>query len=431
MRIAILGAGYVGLVSAACFASFGVQVTCIDSDREKIVTLQQGKIPIYEPELEPLLGRGLAAGALRFTTDLAAGLAGADAVMIAVGTPSRRGDGHADLAYVFQAIEMIAPYLHDDMVVVMKSTVPVGTSRRVQQKIGSLRPDIRCAVVANPEFLREGSAVNDFMRPDRIVIGVEEDKAAQVMRALYRPLYLNETPIVETGFETAELAKYATNAFLATKITFINEMADLCDAIGADVRDIARIMGLDGRIGKKFLHAGPGFGGSCLPKDTLALSRTAQEAGAPQTIVEAVMKANDLRKRIMAERIMAACGGSVAGKTIAILGVTFKPNTDDIRESVALTLIPALQQNGARIRATDPAGMANAQVVLTDVTWCDDAYSAATGADAVVIVTEWNDYRALDLKKLKAVMRGHCFVDLRLVYRPSDLKNAGMSNTSG
>ncbi|HEX6841696.1 MAG TPA: UDP-glucose/GDP-mannose dehydrogenase family protein, partial [Stellaceae bacterium] len=387
MRIAVIGTGYVGLVSGACFSEFGVSVSCVDKDANKIARLQRGEMPIYEPGLDQLVESNARAGRLAFTTDLAAAVAGADAVFIAVGTPSRRGDGHADLSYVFAAAEEIARALTGYAVVVTKSTVPVGTGRRVAEIIRKARPELAFDVVSNPEFLREGSAIQDFMRPDRVVIGAESERAQSVMRELYRPLYLIETPMLFTAVETAELTKYAANSFLATKISFINEIADLCEQVGADVQDVAKGIGLDGRIGRKFLHAGPGYGGSCFPKDCLALVRTAQEAGAPVSIVETVVAVNDARKDRMAQRIIRACGGSVEGKTVAMLGLTFKPNTDDMRDSASLTIIPALQQAGASIRAFDPEGMKEAEKLLDGVAFCGGAYEAMEGADALVIVT--------------------------------------------
>lgn len=428
MHVVIVGAGYVGLVSAACFAEFGVQVTAVDADTDKIAQLQAGDIPIYEPELAPLVTRNSAAGRLHFTTDLAASVAAADVVFIAVGTPSRRGDGHADLAHVYRAAEAIAPHLSPTRftTVVTKSTVPVGTGREVERRIRITNPAANFALCSNPEFLREGSAVQDFMRPDRVIIGCADPRGAAILRQLYRPLYLLETPIVETTLESAELSKYACNAFLATKITFINEMADLCEATGADVGVVAHAMGLDGRIGRKFLHAGPGFGGSCFPKDILALMLTADEQDVPLPIIQTVSASNQRRKQAMAQRIIRFCGGSVAEKIIAILGITFKPNTDDIRESPALTIIPALQAAGAMIRAFDPVGMTAAQAVLSNVQWATDAYAAMQDADAVVIVTEWNEFRALDLTRVRKKMRTPTLIDLRNIYRPAEATAAGL-----
>jgi UDPglucose 6-dehydrogenase len=425
MRIAMIGTGYVGLVSGACFSEFGASVTCVDKDAGKIARLQRGEVPIFEPGLDQVIETNTRAGRLSFTGELAPAVAGADAVFIAVGTPSRRGDGHADLTYVFSAAEEIARAITGYTVVVTKSTVPVGTGRRVAEIIRGIRPEAEFDVVSNPEFLREGSAIQDFMRPDRVVIGTESARAQEVMRELYRPLYLLETPMIFTAIETAELTKYAANSFLATKISFINEIADLCEKVGADVQDVARGIGLDGRIGRKFLHAGPGYGGSCFPKDCLALVRTAQEAGAPITIIETVTKVNETRKERMAQRIIRACGGSVQGKTIAVLGLTFKPNTDDMRDSPSLTIIPALQQAGATIRAFDPEGMVEAQKVLENVVLCGGAYDAMQGADALVIVTEWNEFRALDLERVKGLLRSPTVIDLRNIYKPADMADAG------
>ncbi|HEX7967157.1 MAG TPA: UDP-glucose/GDP-mannose dehydrogenase family protein [Stellaceae bacterium] len=425
MRIAVIGTGYVGLVSGACFSEFGVSVTCVDKDAAKIARLQQGGVPIYEPGLDQIVESNARAGRLGFTTDLAAAVAGADAVFIAVGTPSRRGDGHADLTYVFGAAEEIARALTGYTVIVTKSTVPVGTGRRVAEIVRKARPDADFDVVSNPEFLREGSAIQDFIRPDRVIIGAESPRAQDVMRELYRPLYLIETPMIFTSVETAELTKYAANSFLATKISFINEIADLCEAVGADVQDVAKGIGLDGRIGRKFLHAGPGYGGSCFPKDCLALVRTAQEMGAPISIVETVVQVNETRKERMAQRILRACGGSVQGKTIAVLGLTFKPNTDDMRESASLTIIPALQQAGAVVRAFDPEGAEEAKKLLDGVVFCAGAYDAMQGADALVIITEWNEFRALDLKRVKELLRSPTVIDLRNIYKPADMAEAG------
>ncbi len=430
MKITMIGTGYVGLVSGACFAEFGPHVTCVDLDTAKIERLRRGEIPIYEPGLEALVAKGVQSGRLSFTTDLAAAVADADAVFIAVGTPSRRGDGHADLRYVEAAAADIARALTGYTVIVTKSTVPVGTGRRVAQIIRETNPTADFDVASNPEFLREGSAIPDFMRPDRVVIGAETDRARSVMQSLYRPLYLLETPVVMTTLETAELTKYAANAFLATKITFINEIADLCEKVGANVQDVARGMGLDGRIGKKFLHAGPGYGGSCFPKDTIALVRTAQEYGSPARIVETVVQVNDRRKGAMASRVMTAAGGSVRGKTVGVLGVAFKPNTDDMRDAPSLAIIPALQDAGAHIRAFDPAAMHEATPLLPGVTWCTDAYDAAEGVDVLVLITEWNEFRALDLKRLGAVMRAKVFVDLRNVYDAAEVRASGFAYSS-
>jgi UDPglucose 6-dehydrogenase len=425
MRIAMIGTGYVGLVSGACFSEFGHVVTCVDNDKGKIDALDAGRLPIYEPGLEAVVADSVKAGRLSFTTDLRSTVAAADAVFIAVGTPSRRGDGHADLTYVFGAAEEIARALVKYTTVITKSTVPVGTGRKVEDTILRLRPDADVDVVSNPEFLREGSAIEDFKRPDRVVCGVTSDRARAVMRELYRPLYLNETPILFTTRETSELIKYAANAFLATKVTFINEMADLCERVGANVQDVARGIGLDGRIGSKFLHAGPGYGGSCFPKDTLALMRTAEEAGAPSRIVEAVARVNEARKVHMAEKIERAFGG-VSGKTVAVLGLTFKPNTDDMRDAPSLLIVPWLKERGARLRAYDPEGMREAKKHL-DIEMCRDAYEALDGADGVVILTEWNEFRALDLRRTRQLLRRPLMVDLRNIYRPEEMANAGFS----
>ncbi|HXP13548.1 MAG TPA: UDP-glucose/GDP-mannose dehydrogenase family protein [Stellaceae bacterium] len=425
MRIAVIGSGYVGLVSGACFSEFGVEVACVDKDEGKIARLKKGEIPIYEPGLEKIVASNTAAGRLSFTTDFAEAVKGADAVFIAVGTPSRRGDGHADLTYVFAAAEEIARSLTGYTVVVTKSTVPVGTGRKVAEIIRKTRPDAQFDVVSNPEFLREGSAIQDFMRPDRVVIGAESERAQAVMRELYRPLYLIETPILFTALETSELIKYAANSFLATKINFINEIADLCEAVGADVQDVARGIGLDGRIGRKFLHAGPGYGGSCFPKDCLALAKTAQDAGSPVATVETVIASNERRKARMAERIIRACGGSVQGKTVAVLGLTFKPNTDDMRDSASLVILPALQQAGATVRAFDPEGMEEAKKLLPRVQFCANAYEAMEGAHALVIITEWNEFRALDLARVKNLLKTPTVIDLRNIYKPADMAEAG------
>ena len=430
MKIAMIGTGYVGLVSGACFAEFGPDVTCVDVDAAKIERLLNGEIPIYEPGLQALVAKGVQSGRLSFTTDLARAVSEADAVFIAVGTPSRRGDGHADLRYVEAAAIAVAKSLKGYTVVVTKSTVPVGTGRRVAELIRGANPTAEFDVASNPEFLREGSAIGDFMRPDRVVIGAETDRARAVMQALYRPLYLMETPVVMTTLETAELTKYAANAFLATKITFINEMADLCEKVGANVQDVARGMGLDGRIGKKFLHAGPGYGGSCFPKDTIALVRTAQEYGSPARLVETVVQVNDTRKGAMASRVIAACGGSVRGKTVGVLGVAFKPNTDDMRDAPSMAIVPALQDAGATVRAYDPAAMHEAGPLLPGVQWCADAYDAAAGADVLVIITEWNEFRALDLDRVGASMTQKVLVDLRNVYRAEDVRAQGFRYTS-
>jgi len=431
MRIAMIGTGYVGLVSGACFSEFGVAVTCVDKDADKIDRLKRGEIPIYEPGLDQLVASNAAAGRLNFTTDLTAAVNGADAVFIAVGTPSRRGDGHADLSYVYAAAAEIAEALAQNpserTVVVTKSTVPVGTGRRVERILRNALPYGRCDVASNPEFLREGSAIQDFMRPDRVVIGTESEHARTVLGALYRPLYLLETPLVFTTLETAELIKYAANAFLATKITFINEIADLCEAVGADVQDIARGIGLDGRIGHKFLHAGPGFGGSCFPKDCEALVRSAELAETKLSIVETVLRVNDARKRRMATRIIAACGGNVAGKTLAVLGLTFKPNTDDMRDSPSLAILPELGRSGATIRAFDPEGMEEAKMLMPDLGYCGDAYATMEGADALILITEWNEFRALDLDRVRSLLRLPVVIDLRNIYKPDEMIAAGLT----
>jgi UDPglucose 6-dehydrogenase len=435
MRITMIGSGYVGLVSGACFSDFGHDVVCVDKDEGKIEALEAGRMPIYEPGLDQLVASNVDAGRLRFTTDLTPAVAGADAVFIAVGTPSRRGDGHADLSYVYAAAQEIADAVTGPTVVVTKSTVPVGTGDRVEQIMRERRPDMDIAVVSNPEFLREGAAIGDFKRPDRIVIGSDDPRAQDVMREVYRPLYLNESPILFTGRRTSELIKYAANAFLATKITFINEMADLCEAVGADVQDVSRGIGLDNRIGRKFLHAGPGYGGSCFPKDTLALLKTAEDHGAPTRIVEAVVQVNDARKRAMGRKILHALGvngdpEAARGKTVALLGLTFKPNTDDMRDSPSLAIAQALQDAGVAVRATDPEGMDAARAMMPGLHYARDAYEAAEGADAVAVVTEWDAFRALDLKRLKAAMRGAVMVDLRNVYRRDEVERAGFAYSS-
>ncbi len=426
MRIAMIGGGYVGLVSATCFAEFGTDVTVMEVDAEKLAALRDGRLPIYEPGLEKLVAENVAAGRLAFTGDLAEAVHGAEAVFIAVGTPTRRGDGHADLSYVYAAAEQVAHALTGYTVIVTKSTVPVGTSRRIAEIVRAVRSDLEFDVASNPEFLREGNAIGDFMRPDRVVIGAESDRARDVLRQLYRPLYLIEAPIVFTGIETAELTKYAANAFLAMKVTFINEMADLCERVGADVHDVARGIGLDGRIGRKFLHPGPGYGGSCFPKDTLALMRTAQDYGSPSRLVETTVAVNDARKSAMAMRVIAACGGSVRGKTIAVLGLTFKPETDDMRDAPAISIVARLAGDGAEIRAFDPEGMQQARMVLpAGVTYCRDAFDAAEGADALVLITEWNEFRAISPARLRETMRGKVLVDLRNVYDPVAMQQVG------
>ena len=425
MRVAMIGTGYVGLVSGACFSEFGHEVTCVDKDAAKIEGLKAGRMPIYEPGLDVLVEQGTKRGALNFTTDLATAVARAEAVFIAVGTPSRRGDGHADLSYVYAAAEEIARAAKPGTVVVTKSTVPVGTGREVARIVAKTRPGVAIEVASNPEFLREGSAIEDFRRPDRVVVGAETERAKSVLRDLYRPLFLIETPFVVTSIETAELIKYAANAFLATKVSFINEMADICERTGADVHDVARGIGLDGRIGRKFLHPGPGFGGSCFPKDTRALVAIAKSAGAPSRLVEATVEVNESRKRRMAAKVIEACGGSVAGKTVAVLGLTFKPNTDDMREAASLDIVPALQAAGAAIRAYDPEGMKEAKALLKDVAWCEDTYAALQGADAALFLTEWNQFRALDLDRVKATLRAPVVVDLRNMYVPADMAARG------
>jgi len=429
MRIAMIGTGYVGLVSGACLSEFGHQVICVDKDAGKVSSLRSGGIPIFEPGLDEVVAANVKAGRLSFETDIAAAVKSANAVFIAVGTPSRRGDGHADLSYVFAAAEEIAMALTDYAVVVTKSTVPVGTSRKVEEIIRKARgPQMEFDMASNPEFLREGSAIEDFRRPDRVVVGCDTERAREVMREVYRPLYINETPMLFTSRETSELIKYAANAFLATKITFINEMASLCEKVGGDVQDVARGIGLDGRIGGKFLHAGPGFGGSCFPKDTLALVKTARDAGAPSQIVEAVVAVNDARKIEMAKKIEAAFGG-VKGKTVAVLGLTFKPNTDDMRDAPSLVIVPHLQQAGATLRAYDPEGQKEAAKHF-NLDFRDDAYAALDGADGVVILTEWNEFRALDFAKVKSLLKKPLMVDLRNIYRPAQMAQAGFRYVS-
>ena len=427
MKIAMIGTGYVGLVSGACFSEFGVEVVCVDKDEEKINKLKAGECPIYEPGLENLVANNAASKKLSFTTDLTTGVKGADAVFIAVGTPSRRGGGHADLSYVFGAAKEVAEAMDGYTVIVTKSTVPVGTGREVKRIVAEARPDAEFDVASNPEFLREGAAISDFMRPDRVVIGTETKRAADVLSELYRPLYLLETPIVKTTLETAELTKYAANTFLATKITFINEFADLCEKVGANVQDVARGIGLDGRIGNKFLHAGPGYGGSCFPKDTLALVQTAKDAGAPIRIVETVVDINEKRKTQIAGKVVAACGGSVADKTIAVLGLTFKPDTDDMRDSPSLVIVPELQKAGAKIQAFDPQGMKEAAHLFDDVVFCEGPYETMQGADVLVIVTEWNAFRALDFTRVKSLLKTPTLVDLRNIYDLDDMKREGFS----
>jgi UDPglucose 6-dehydrogenase len=425
MRVAMIGTGYVGLVSGACFADFGHHVICVDKDADKIAALQRGEMPIYEPGLEDLVAANVQAKRLSFTTGLAVPVKEADAVFIAVGTPSRRGDGHADLTFVYAAAREIAAALDGFTVVITKSTVPVGTGDEVERIIREARPDAQVEVVSNPEFLREGAAIQDFKHPDRIVVGTEDARARGVMAELYRPLYLNQAPILNTGRRTAELIKYAANAFLATKITFINEIADLCERVGADVQEVARGIGLDNRIGGKFLHAGPGYGGSCFPKDTVALIKTGQDHAAPLRIVETVAQVNDSRKRAMARKVVAALGTSLRGKTVAVLGLTFKPNTDDMREAPSIPLITALHDMGARVRAYDPVGMEQAKKELPDVTYCGGPYECADGADALVIVTEWEQFRALDLDRIKQAMKVPVLIDLRNIYRADEMVPRG------
>ena len=427
MKITMIGSGYVGLVSGACFSDFGHDVICVDKDPAKIDALKQGRIPIYEPGLEALVTNNAAAGRLSFTTDLAAAVDGADAVFIAVGTPSRRGDGHADLTYVYEATEEIARAITGPLVVVTKSTVPVGTGDRVEAIIRELRPDAECQVVSNPEFLREGAAISDFKRPDRIVIGTDDSRAQAVMREIYRPLYLNEAPMLFISRRSSELTKYAANAFLATKITFINEIADLCEELGADVQDVSRGIGLDNRIGPKFLHAGPGYGGSCFPKDTRALLKTAEDHAVPLRIVEAVVQVNDSRKRAMGRRIIQALGDDARGRTVALLGLTFKPNTDDMRDAPSLSIIQSLQDAGVNVRAYDPEGMETARPLIPGVDLVNSAYEAVEGADALAIVTEWDAFRALDLKRLAGLMNGAMLFDFRNIYSPGEALRAGFS----
>lgn len=425
MRIVVVGTGYVGLVSGACFADFGHHVTCVDKDAAKISSLQRGEIPIFEPDLERLVRDNASAGRLSFTTELQASVNDAEAVFIAVGTPSRRGDGHADLSYVYSASREIAEAVKGFTVVITKSTVPVGTGDEVERLIKEVNPAADVAVASNPEFLREGAAIRDFKHPDRIVVGTNDERARKVISEIYRPLYLNQAPIMYTGRRTAELIKYAANAFLATKITFINEIADLAEKVGADVQEVARGIGMDNRIGSKFLHAGPGYGGSCFPKDTRALIKTAQDYDAPLRILEAVNSVNDMRKRAMARKVAAPFGGNLRGKVIAVLGLTFKPNTDDMREAPSIPLITALQDMGAVVRAFDPVGMEQARAEMPTIEYCEDAYKCADGADALVIVTEWEQFRALDLDRLKREMASPVVVDLRNIYNPDELIERG------
>ncbi|MEQ1619254.1 MAG: UDP-glucose/GDP-mannose dehydrogenase family protein [Terricaulis sp.] len=430
MRVTMIGTGYVGLVSGACFADFGHTVTCVDKDEAKIARLQKGEIPIFEPGLGELVKDNVEQGRLSFTTDPSEAIRDADAVFIAVGTPSRRGDGHADLTYVYTAAEEIAALMNGYTVVVTKSTVPVGTGDEVEAIIKKKRPDAEFAVVSNPEFLREGAAINDFKRPDRVVVGTDDERAHEVMRDLYRPLFLNETPIIFTSRRTSELTKYAGNAFLAMKITFINEIADLCEAVGANVQEVARGIGLDNRIGRKFLNAGPGYGGSCFPKDTLALMKTARDHKAPIELIETTVRVNTARKQKMAQKIIDALGGNVSGKTIAVLGLTFKPNTDDMRDAPALDIVPALQDEGARVRAFDPEGMEEAKHLLKDVTFASGPYDCVQDADAVVFITEWDQFRALDLDRMKKALKAPVVIDLRNIYRPQEMAAKGFRYVS-
>ena len=427
MKIAMIGTGYVGLVSGVCFSDFGHDIVCVDKDPRKIEMLERGEVPIFEPGLDRLMAKNVEAGRLTFTRDLKAAIAGADAVFIAVGTPTRRGDGHADLTYVMAAAEEIAKAADHYMVIVTKSTVPVGTNRKVAEVVRAANPDLDFDVASNPEFLREGAAIDDFMKPDRVVVGVQTDRAAKVMEEIYRPLYLRDFPIVTTDLESAEMIKYAANAFLATKITFINEIAALCEKVGADVKMVSKGMGMDGRIGNKFLHAGPGYGGSCFPKDTKALARIGQEHGQPMQITEAVIKVNEEVKRRMIDKLRDLCGGSFNGKTVAVLGVTFKPNTDDMRDAPSLTIVPALVGGGARVRVTDPQGRHEGEALLPGVEWCADAYEAADKADVVVILTEWNEFRALDLERIAGGMVTPRMADLRNIYSEAVALGAGFA----
>lgn len=427
MRIAMIGTGYVGLVSGVCFSDFGHEVICVDKDPRKIEKLERGEVPIFEPGLDALMVKNVEAGRLSFTLDLASAVKQADAVFIAVGTPTRRGDGHADLTYVMAAAEEIAKAADRYIVIVTKSTVPVGTNAKVREVVAAANPDLEFDVASNPEFLREGAAIDDFMKPDRVVVGVETERAAQVMSDIYRPLYLRDFPIVTTDLESAEMIKYAANAFLAVKITFINEIAALCEKVGADVKQVSKGMGLDGRIGNKFLHAGPGYGGSCFPKDTKALARIGQEHASPMLITEAVIKINEDVKRRMIDKLLDLCGGSFNGKTVAVLGVTFKPNTDDMRDAPALTIVPALVGGGAKVRACDPQGRHEGEALLPGIGWSEDPYAAAEGADLLVILTEWNEFRALDLKRIAGAMATPRMADLRNVYSASDAEAAGFA----
>jgi UDPglucose 6-dehydrogenase len=427
MRIVMVGSGYVGLVSGVCFADFGHEVVCVDTDAAKVARLKAGEVPIFEPGLEAMLQANLSAGRLSFTTDLASAAKGAEAIFIAVGTPARRGDGHADLTYVYAAAREIAAVADAGTIIVTKSTVPVGTGDEVERIAAQLRPGADLQVVSNPEFLREGAAIEDFRRPDRIIVGTDNERAQKVMSEVYRPLHLNQGPVVFTGRRTSELIKYAANAFLAMKITFINEMADLCEQVGADVQEVARGIGLDNRIGGKFLHAGPGYGGSCFPKDTLALVKTARDAGSPIRLIETVVDVNDRRKERMAQKIIGALGNNVAGKRIAVLGLAFKPNTDDMRDAPSLTIIPALQKAGASIAAYDPESIEQARPLLPGVDFAQGPYQVLEGADALVIITEWNAFRALDLVRVKSAMRTPVVIDLRNIYRPAEMRALGFA----
>ncbi|GAB5449034.1 UDP-glucose dehydrogenase family protein [Gymnodinialimonas sp.] len=431
MRITMIGTGYVGLVSGVCFSDFGHDVICVDKDPRKIEMLTAGEVPIYEPGLDALMAKNVEAGRLSFTTDLGSAVDGADAVFIAVGTPTRRGDGHADLTYVMAAAEEVAHAMTDYAVIVTKSTVPVGTNRKVKQVVHKARPDLEFDVASNPEFLREGAAIDDFMRPDRVVVGVQSPRASEVMDEIYRPLFLRDFPVVTTDLESAEMIKYAANAFLATKITFINEIAALCEKVGADVKEVSKGIGMDGRIGNKFLHAGPGYGGSCFPKDTSALARIGQDHAVPQSIVETVIRVNDDIKHRMIEKLRDLCDGTFNGKIISVLGVTFKPNTDDMRDAPSLTIVPALVGGGAKVRVVDPQGFREGEALLPGVNWVDDPYKAANKADLVVILTEWNEFRALDLTKLAKKMAVPRMADLRNVYSPRDAKRAGFEAYEG
>ncbi|SLN56877.1 UDP-glucose 6-dehydrogenase TuaD [Roseivivax jejudonensis] len=427
MKIAMIGTGYVGLVSGVCFSDFGHEVACVDSNPEKVAKLERGEVPIFEPGLDVLMAKNVESGRLTFTGDLSKAINGAGAVFIAVGTPTRRGDGHADLTYVMAAAEQIARAATDYVVIVTKSTVPVGTNAKVREVVAAANPELDFDVASNPEFLREGAAIDDFMKPDRVVVGVETERAGKVMEEIYRPLYLREFPIVTTDLESAEMIKYAANAFLATKITFINEIAALCEKVGANVKEVSKGMGLDGRIGKTFLHAGPGYGGSCFPKDTKALARIGQEHASPMQITETVIKVNEETKRRMVDKLLDLCGGSFNGKTIAVLGVTFKPNTDDMRDAPSLTIVPAMVGGGATVRVTDPQGRREGEALLPGVAWHDDPYTAAAEADLLVVLTEWNEFRALDLSRIAQSMRGKRMADLRNVYTLEDARAAGFT----